>query len=311
MILQKTISSYFRKMQNTICTALEKTDGKAKFSTDKWKRKQGGGGITRVIQNGNIFEKGGVNFSAVSGKCPDFILKEFSSKNFHPERFFATGLSIVIHPKSPMVPIIHMNVRYFCLIPSPSLHIEKGRWFGGGIDLTPHYVNKEDANFFHRSLKDVCDKHDKKYYSEFKKWADDYFFMKHRNETRGIGGIFFDHLIPDPSNQREGKTVEEIFDFVKSVAEVFLPAYLYLVNKNKNLPFGKREKEWQMIRRGRYVEFNLVYDKGTKFGLETGGRTESILMSLPLEAKWVYNFYPVKNSPEEKTLKLLKKGIEW
>lgn len=314
MISNKAIPGYFRKMQEIICSSLEKADGKAKFSTDKWKRKGGGGGITRVIQNGKVFEKGGVNFSEVYGECPDFIQGEFLTGKSRPEEFFATGLSIVIHPQSPMVPIIHMNVRYFELSfknlpsgkPGSKSKIQNSCWFGGGIDLTPHYVSEEDAVFFHQSLKNICDKHDKMYYPEFKKWADDYFYIQHRDETRGIGGIFFDRLAPE-----EKKSKEQLFDFVRSVADIFLPVYLPLVEKNKKLLFGKKEKEWQLLRRGRYVEFNLVYDRGTRFGLETGGRTESILMSLPQEAKWIYNFIPRKNSHEEKTLKWLKKAVHW
>ena len=215
------------------------------------------------------------------------------------ELFFATGISIVLHPVNPMVPIIHMNTRYF--------ETASGKnWFGGGIDLTPHYVNEEDATFFHQQMKTVCNKFSPNYHPEFKQWADDYFFIPHRNETRGIGGIFFDHLAQTPDY-----TIEQRFDFVREVGSAFAPTYVHLMQKNKNTAFAEKEKQWQKLRRGRYVEFNLVYDKGTRFGLETNGRTESILMSLPPQAEWHYNFTPEKNSKEEQTLNFLKKGIQW
>jgi coproporphyrinogen III oxidase len=213
--------------------------------------------------------------------------------------FFATGISIVIHPQSPMVPIIHMNIRYFEMS-------DGTKWLGGGIDLTPHYINDEDARFFHNELKKVCDKHSSDYYPKFKKWADDYFFISHRNETRGIGGIFFDRLNTDAK-----MSFEKNFLFWKDVGKAFAPIYVHLMEKNKNRSFTQENKKWQLLRRGRYVEFNLVYDKGTKFGLETNGRVESILMSLPALAGWEYNFKPASGSEEEKTLLLLRKGVEW
>ena len=250
------------------------------------------------MQDGAVIEKGGVNFSAVHGKLPPAILSQVlqtPGTGLENKDFFATGVSVVIHPKSPMVPIIHMNVRYF-------EWSESVRWFGGGIDLTPIYVVEEDARHFHRELKKVCDKHNKDYYPRFRQWADDYFFIPHRNETRGIGGIFFDKLIDPP---------ETVFEFVKDTGEAFAPLYTHFMNKNKNIVYGEKEKRWQFLRRGRYVEFNLVYDKGTKFGLETNGRTESVLMSLPKEVNWLYNYSPPENSPEEKTVSLLKKGVSW
>ena len=198
-----------------------------------------------------------------------------------------------------MVPIIHMNVRYFEIS-------ENEFWFGGGIDLTPAYVVLDDAKYFHSSLKKVCDKFDANYYTEFKKWADDYFFIKHRNETRGVGGIFFDKLKPTEKHSKEN-----LFEFVKAVGETFAPVYTEIINRNATIAFTEKEKEWQLLRRGRYVEFNLVYDKGTKFGLETDGRTESILMSLPKQASWFYNFSPEKGSKEEQALAFLKKEINW
>ncbi len=291
-------ATWFQDLQNKICEALEICDGKATFLEDKWLRAEGGGGKTRVIQNGNVFEKGGVNFSAVWGKMPAFMKSKLANE-IDDEHFFATGLSIVIHPQSPRVPIVHMNTRYF--------ETSSGKqWFGGGIDLTPHYVVEEDARFFHQELKKVCAAYSANYYPEFKKWADDYFYIPHRNETRGVGGVFFDHL-----SETADFTMEQRFSFVKDIGSSFAPTYCALVNKNKNLPYTEQESHWQKIRRGRYVEFNLVYDKGTRFGLETNGRTESILMSLPPQAEWVYAFEPETGSAEQKTLGFLKKGIDW
>ena len=292
---KEQIIAYFKDLQDRICENLEKMDEGGKFREDPWQRIEGGGGRTRVF-SGSLIEKGGVNFSAVQGAMPEKIARALQLGNV---KFLATGLSIVLHPHSPMVPIIHMNIRYF--------EVENGQWwFGGGIDLTPHYILESDARFFHQKLKTLCDKHHPGYYPRFKKWADDYFFLKHRQETRGIGGIFFDRL-----SQEDGFTKEERFAFVKETGEAFCPAYIPLVEKNKDLPFGEGEKRWQFLRRGRYVEFNLLWDKGTKFGLDTGGRTESILMSMPPVATWTYDFAPPPGSREEKTLKLLKKGIDW
>ncbi|MCZ8285755.1 MAG: oxygen-dependent coproporphyrinogen oxidase, partial [Bacteroidia bacterium] len=267
----------------------------------------GGGGRSRVMENGSVIEKGGVMFSAVSGKAPDFLFKE----NAHSESaqasnregltFFATGVSIVIHPQSPMVPIIHMNIRYF--------EMSNGtRWLGGGIDLTPHYVVDEDAAWFHQQLKAVCDRHHAAYYPEFKTWADDYFYISHRRETRGIGGIFFDRL-----NERagDGMSFAQNLAFWKEVGEAFAPIYTELISRNKDKAFDAVNKQWQLLRRGRYVEFNLVYDKGTKFGLETNGRVESILMSLPAQAGWIYDYKTTADSPEQDTLNKLKKGMAW
>lgn len=297
MLTKEEITEWFKELQDSICSALQEEDGKSKFQEDLWERAEGGGGRTRIIQDGNVIEKGGVNFSAVFGDVPDFLKKEVNSEV--PLTFYATGVSIVIHPINPFVPIIHMNVRYF--------EMSNGTWwFGGGIDLTPHYINKEDARFFHKTLKDVCDKNDPKYYEKHKKWADDYFFIPHRNETRGVGGIFFDRL-----NDGSGKGKEKVFEYVKDVGLAFAPIYTYLMNKNKEIPFSDNHKEWQYVRRGRYVEFNLVYDKGTKFGLETNGRIESILMSLPKTAQWHYNYNALPQSAEAETLRNLKKGINW
>lgn len=297
MLSKENIAEYFRSLQNTICEAIENTDGKGKFHEDIWQHHSGGGGRTRVITDGNIIAKGGVNFSAVSGEVSDALQKQLNLTE--KSDYFATGVSIVQHPVSPMVPIIHMNVRYF--------ELSNGTcWFGGGIDLTPHYVVEEDARWFHAQLKQACDKHSAEYYPKFKEWADNYFFIPHRNETRGVGGIFFDYLKP-----KENLSKEDLFAFIQSVGEGFAPIYTHLMAKNSVLPYGESETNWQMLRRGRYVEFNLVWDRGTKFGLETNGRTESILMSLPPVANWVYDYQPEAGGEEEKTLGLLKKGINW
>lgn len=295
-VTKEVIAEWFKNLQDNICKALGEADGTGIFKEDLWQRPGGGGGRTRIMQNGTVIEKGGVNFSAVFGKT-DARMQE--KMGFPEAEFFASGVSIVIHPHNPNVPIIHMNVRYFEL--STGVF-----WFGGGIDLTPHYVVDEDARFFHQELKGVCDKFHPEYYPKFKKWADDYFFIPHRNETRGIGGIFFDRLQADT-----GFTKEERWQFVQAVGERFAPIYTHLMQKNKDLSFTEKEKNWQLLRRGRYVEFNLVYDAGTKFGLETSGRIESILMSLPQYASWQYNIQPEADSIEGKTLAMLKKNIDW
>jgi coproporphyrinogen III oxidase len=291
------IEKKFRNLQSSIIEALESADGIGKFGVDEWQHEQGGGGITRVISNGRIIEKGGVNFSAVEG-----ILSTSAAKALQIEatNFYATGVSIVIHPKHPLIPIIHMNVRYF--------EVDGGKyWFGGGIDLTPHYVNKAEAKYFHGKLKEVCDRYSPHFYSEFKVWADEYFFLPHRNETRGVGGLFFDRLSPESTPLNK----DNIADFVFDVGETFAPIYTALMLKNNDRKYTDAHKKWQSLRRGRYVEFNLAYDRGTRFGLETGGRTESILMSLPTTASWEYNYSPREDSSEMETQNLLKKGIDW
>ena len=303
MVTKEQIAEAYQQIQDEICEGLEKADGSGRFVEERWERDGGGGGRTRIIQNGQILEKGGVNFSAVHGQLPEAVKKAFGVSN---SDFFATGLSLVIHPNHPMVPIIHMNIRYFEM-PAADGAAEPLRWFGGGIDLTPHYVNAEDARFFHQQLKQVCDQYNIEFYPKFKTWADDYFYIKHREETRGIGGIFYDRLTPSTA----GISWEQIFEFSKAVGRSFLPVYTSLIEKNRAKTFSDSEKQWQYQRRSRYVEFNLVYDAGTKFGLETNGRIESILMSLPPQANWVYDFQAQANSEEEKTLSLLKKGIDW
>jgi coproporphyrinogen III oxidase len=270
---------FFFSLQDKICAALEAADGAARFREDSWLREGGGGGRTRVMEEGAIFEKAGVNFSAVEGSLPE----EFADKIKlgRGRSFFATGVSLVLHPRNPYVPTVHANFRY----------LEKGDagWFGGGSDLTPYYPFREDVVHFHRTLKEACDKHDPDYYPRFKKWCDEYFLIKHRDETRGVGGIFFDYLQGD---------MNELFAFVKEAGEAFLPAYLPILERRRDREFGEQEREFQLIRRGRYAEFNLVYDRGTTFGLETRGRTESILMSLPPLARWVYDYKPKPDSAE-------------
>lgn len=302
-INKETITEWLKSLQDSICQSLELEDGLAKFKEENWTREEGGGGRSRVIENGNVIEKGGVMFSAVSGKTPDFLFKEkehsVSNSSHQDTTFFATGISIVIHPQSPLVPIIHMNIRYF--------EMSNGtKWLGGGIDLTPHYIVDEDSQFFHQQLKTVCDKHHKSYYPKFKTWADDYFYINHRKETRGIGGIFFDRL-----NENEYLNFEQNFAFWQDVGKTFSSTYVALMKKNKTKIYTQDQKQWQLLRRGRYVEFNLVYDKGTKFGLETNGRIESILMSLPTNASWVYDFKTKEGSAEQNTLNKLIKGINW
>jgi coproporphyrinogen III oxidase len=291
------VESYFKKLQQDICTGLEEKEKGAKFKSDNWERIEGGGGDTRVMEGGSIIEKGGVNFSHVHGPLPEKIANRLQlpiGLSFH-----ATGTSLVIHPLHPLIPVIHMNVRYF--------QIENGVWwFGGGIDLTPAYVFPEDAVFFHKQLQAVCRLFGEGIYPEFKKNCDEYFYLKHRDETRGIGGLFFDFLKPGGIFS-DAKT---IFHFVQAVGNTFLPIYLDLISRNEQKIYTPEQKAFQLWRRGRYVEFNLLYDKGTSFGLDTGGRTESILMSLPPLTSWRYDFNPEQGSVEADTLQYLK-PIDW
>ncbi|XP_019877391.1 oxygen-dependent coproporphyrinogen-III oxidase [Aethina tumida] len=293
------------KVQAEFCKALEIEEDCNKFIVDKWSRQEGGGGITCVLQDGKVFEKAGVNISVVSGNLPSQAVsqmrsrgKQLSGKNLP---FFAAGISAVIHPVNPMVPTIHFNYRYF--------EVQNGDgevqwWFGGGTDLTPYYLNTADAVHFHQTLKDACDKHNKKYYPKFKKWCDDYFNIPHRGERRGIGGIFFDDL--DTPNQ------QACFEFVTDCANAVIPSYIPLVKRHKVAKYSRVEREWQLLRRGRYVEFNLIYDRGTKFGLYTPqARYESILMSLPLHARWEYMHVPAEGTPESELLKVLVNPKDW
>lgn len=293
-----------RDAQNSICAAVEEVDG-TKFREDAWVRENGGGGISRVLQNGNVFEKAGVNVSVVYGIMPPDAVAAASARGVTRDvgyekgeavPFFAAGLSSVMHPWNPMAPTMHFNYRYF--------ETDRGLWwFGGGTDLTPSFLYEEDARHFHGTLKDCCDKHDKEYYPKFKKWCDDYFLIKHRGERRGVGGIFFDDL--------NDRSEDEIFAFSKDCANTVCDAYLPIVKRRKDEKYTEEQKKWQQIRRSRYVEYNLVYDRGTVFGLKTGGRIESILMSLPLTARWEYDHTPTPGSWEEKTLAVMKEPVEW
>jgi coproporphyrinogen III oxidase len=294
---KEAIAEGMNSLQKYICDKLEQIDGVSLFNNDEWSRAEGGGGVTKIIQNGGVIEKGGVAFSAVHGPVTEMMQKQM---NIGGTEFFATGVSIVLHPHNPHIPIIHMNVRYF--------ELNDGTfWFGGGIDLTPHFIIESQAKLFHEGLKAICDKYNVNFYPKFKNWADDYFFIPHRNETRGIGGIFFDHLKIEDANL----TKEEIFNFCIELGQNFPILYNQQVELGINLPFTEKEIQWRNLRRGRYVEFNLVNDRGTKFGLVSNGRTESILMSLPANASWEYNFQPDENSKEKQTLNLLIKGHSW
>ena len=299
---------YIQTLQDQICKGLEDIDGGTKFREDIWERPEGGGGRTRVIENGNVFEKGGVNISAVHGKLPDTMQKMFGVGEAD---FFACGLSLVIHPKNPMVPTVHANWRYFEMYDT-STELSTGsrkiinQWFGGGQDLTPYYLFEEDAKHFHQTCKTACDKHNPEFYPNYKKKCDEYFWNAHRFEARGIGGLFFDYL-----KATEQMSMEDWFNFVSEVGNSFLQAYVPIVEKRKDLPYTDAQRTWQEIRRGRYVEFNLVHDKGTLFGLKTNGRIESILMSLPPHVQWVYDHHPEPGSEEEKLLKVLAKPVDW
>jgi coproporphyrinogen III oxidase len=289
--LRERAQEFFSQLQSRLCDSFERADGAARFVEDRWEREGGGGGSTRVIENGALFEKGGINFSSVYGELPEAFAARI--ERGEGREFFATGISLVLHPLNPHVPTIHANLRY----------LEKGSaaWFGGGTDLTPYYPVREDVIHFHRTLKEVCDRHDAGYYPRFKKWCDEYFYIKHRGEARGVGGIFFDYLEGD---------LAKLFQFVRDVGEKLEEAYLPIVFRTRDRDFSATEREFQLIRRGRYAEFNLVYDRGTIFGLETRGRTESILMSLPPLARWLYNFLPVPGSKEAEACKFFQPQ-EW
>ncbi len=289
-------------LQNSICEAIEKVDGKALFKTDKWERAEGGGGITRVIENGNIFEKGGVNTSVVFGDVTDNMRRQLKIEG---HTWFACGISSVIHPSNPMVPTVHFNYRYFELYNKDGSIADA--WFGGGTDLTPYYLFEEDVIHFHAQYKNASDKFDKQFYPSFKKHCDDYFVNKHRNnERRGVGGIFYDY-----QRATEEKSAESWLKFAGDCGNTFINAYLPIAEKRKNEVFTTKQKYWQEIRRGRYVEFNLVHDRGTLFGLHTNGRTESILMSLPPTVRFDYNFQIEQNSREEKIQEVFLNPRNW
>ena len=294
------VKKYLVQLQDNICSDLESLDGRAIFEKDLWtKGDDRGSGITSVICDGNIFEKGGVNFSIVQGnKMPK------SATVLRPElegrKYTALGVSLVIHPLNPYVPTVHLNVRFFV---AEELGKEPIWWFGGGFDLTPFYGFDEDAIHWHTTAKKACLPFGEKVYSKYKKCCDDYFYLKHRNEQRGIGGLFFDDL--------NESGFDRCFEFIKSVGDHFTEAYLPIVIKRKDTPYGKKERNFQLYRRGRYVEFNLIYDRGTLFGLQSGGRTESILMSMPPEVKWSYQYQVEKDSEEEKLYNYYLKPKEW
>jgi len=303
--VRRRFEELVRNAQNKLCSAIEKLDGEGKFKTDMWRRENGGGGITRVLCGGRVFEKAGINLSVVYGSMPKEALAAATERGVNRaagmapgERvpFFACGISSVMHPKNPHVPTIHFNYRYF--------ETDGGVWwFGGGSDITPAYLNEADIKHFHVTLKNACDKTDVTFYPKFKQWADDYYRIVHRNETRGLGGIFYDDL-----NDRDP---EALLGFASDNLEAIASAYVPIVLANKDKPFTAEEKRWQQLRRGRYAEFNLVYDRGTTFGLKTGGRVESILMSLPETARWEYDHQPEVGSKEEEIMELFKHPRDW
>ncbi|WP_035334971.1 oxygen-dependent coproporphyrinogen oxidase [Dokdonia sp. PRO95] len=299
--MKEQFVNYILNLQDQITSTLEQLDGKASFQEDNWKRPEGGGGRTRVIENGNIFEKGGVNTSQVHGELPEAMQKYFGVEDAN---FFACGLSLVLHPKSPMVPTVHANWRYFEMYDKEGNIVDQ--WFGGGQDLTPYYLFDEDATHFHQTCKTACDAHDADFYPKYKARCDEYFYNTHRNEGRGIGGLFFDYC-----KATEERSMQDWYNFVTTVGDSFLEAYVPIVERRKDTAFAKEQKDWQEVRRGRYVEFNLVHDKGTLFGLKTNGRIASILMSLPPVVQWKYDHHPAPGSEEERLIKVLQEPKEW
>ncbi|KAJ4982371.1 hypothetical protein NE237_033208 [Protea cynaroides] len=307
-----SVRARFEKMirdaQDSVCAAVEAADGGGKFKEDVWSRPGGGGGISRVLQDGGVWEKAGVNVSVVYGMMPPEAYRVAKGENSvekpGPVPFFAAGISSVLHPKNPFAPTLHFNYRYFETdAPKDAPGAPRQWWFGGGTDLTPAYIFEEDAKHFHRAQKNACDKFDPSFYPRFKKWCDDYFFIKHRGERRGLGGIFFDDL--------NDYDQEMLLAFASECANSVAPAYIPIIERRKDTPFTDQHKAWQQLRRGRYVEFNLVYDRGTTFGLKTGGRIESILVSLPLTARWEYDHTPEEGSEEWKLLDACINPKEW
>ncbi|MCZ2200661.1 oxygen-dependent coproporphyrinogen oxidase [Cylindrospermopsis raciborskii] len=317
---QTRASQFMKQLQDKITTELELLDGGSKFTEDSWERIEGGGGRSRVLREGAVFEQAGVNFSQVWGdQLPPSILVQRPEATGHG--FYATGTSLVLHPRNPYIPTVHLNYRYF----------EAGPvwWFGGGADLTPYYPFAEDAIHFHQTLKNACDKHHGDYYPVFKRWCDEYFYLKHRGETRGVGGIFLDYqdgqgdIYRGPDSQGEAanynrnltplprRTWEQVFSLIQDCGQAFIPAYAPIVQRRRNMEYGDRQRSFQLYRRGRYVEFNLVYDRGTIFGLQTNGRTESILMSLPPLVRWEYGYQPQPNSPESELYETFLKPQDW
>ncbi len=299
--MKERFTDFIHSLQDQICAELEAIDGKEKFKQDVWQRPAGGGGKTRVIANGDVFEKGGVNTSVVFGPLPE-ALKE--KVKLDDAGFFACGISLVIHPKNPMVPTVHANYRYFELYDAEGKRMDA--WFGGGSDLTPYYLFEEDAFHFHQTIKKACDTVDMEYYPEFKKACDSYFYNSHRGEARGIGGIFYDYQRPDGNH-----TEENLLSLAKANGQAFLDAYLPIVNKRKDLAFSEKQRYFQEIRRGRYVEFNLIHDRGNHFGLKSNGRTESILMSLPNIVRWDYDFQVDESSEEARIIDVLRNPKDW
>jgi coproporphyrinogen III oxidase len=294
--------NYIHDLQNRICKALELADGEATFKEDKWDRPEGGGGKTRVIAGGKVFEKGGVNTSVVFGPVTDLMRTQLKIEG---DNWFACGLSLVLHPSNPFVPTVHCNYRMFELYNAN--HEVVDRWFGGGTDLTPYYLFEEDAIHFHRTYKEVCDQFETTLYGKFKKECDEYFVNKHRNnERRGIGGIFYDYQRP-VANQ----DIDFWMNFGKACGDAFITAYVPIVEKRKNTPYTADHKYWQEIRRGRYTEFNLVHDRGTIFGLKTNGRIESILMSLPPTVRFDYNYQPEAGTAEDKLQQVCLQPVNW
>ena len=299
--MKETFYAYIQELQDKITSALEKVDGKARFQEDLWEREEGGGGRTRVIENGAVFEKGGANISAVHGALPESMQQYFKVQDCD---FFACGLSLVLHPKNPMTPTVHANWRYFEMYDASGARIDA--WFGGGQDLTPYYLFEEDATHFHKVCKQACDAHHPNFYEDYKQKCDAYFWNTHRNEARGVGGLFFDYC-----KATAEMSLEKWYAFVTEVGNSFLDAYVPIVEKRKDITYTENHRNWQEIRRGRYVEFNLVHDKGTLFGLKTNGRIESILMSLPPTVQWKYDHHPEKDSPEEKLINVLQSPKKW
>lgn len=293
------VATYLRELQERITSAIETADGGAEFRRDAWQRAEGGGGESRVLREGRVFEQAGVNFSHVTGKgMPGSATAARPQLANAP--WIAMGVSLVFHPRNPYVPTTHANVRFFCATPADA---EPVWWFGGGFDLTPYYPFDEDVLHWHRTAYAACQPFGPARYREHKDWCDRYFFIKHRNETRGVGGLFFDDLNDD--------SFERCFEYQRSVGDHFLPAYMPIVAQRRDHRFGERERQFQLYRRGRYVEFNLVYDRGTMFGLQSNGRTESILMSLPPLVRWEYDWHPQAGSPEERLYKDYLRPRDW
>jgi len=292
---------YVRELQNEICSALEKVDGKGKFVEDAWERPGGGGGRSRILSNGDVIEKGGVNVSEVFGQLPKMMQDKLGVQDAN---FFATGISLVIHPHNPHCPTSHANWRYFEMYNAKGDVVDA--WFGGGLDLTPYHLYADDAQHWHRTCFDACKPYGTELYTEYKKACDEYFWNTHRNEARGVGGLFFDYL----KDETKGLSLEQWFSFVQNVGNHFLTAYVPILDRRIHTPYTEDEKYWQEIRRGRYVEFNLIHDRGTLFGLKTNGRTESILMSLPPLVRWDYNILP-SNENQKTLVNVLKHPKDW